>query len=217
MPSYNRTMEAGYSYDVCHGIDHRGSIIETSTGSAIFGRDGKKRAAAKITYGDLREYQPDPSRPSDTVGTLTVIGFLPAGRYEDTMIVPLQELLTDSDGIFKKSLRAGVEWDNTGGELLTLVLLASDPKTAHRCPVRTNENTVTPGGIEHNGMLVANAPLEVLSTSDNELGYPVYQMRVARDDGSGFDYFEVPTGDFFGTLPQTVTVGDRQIRGCMTR
>ncbi len=145
---YNRTMEAGYSYDVCHGIDRRGSVVTSPTGSAIFSRDGKKRAAAQITYSDLREYQPDASRPPYTVGTLTVRGVLPGGRYEDSMMVPLQEFLTDADGIFKKTLRTGVEWDNTGGELLTLVLLASDPQTAHRCPVRTNENTVTPEGIE---------------------------------------------------------------------
>jgi hypothetical protein len=213
MLSYRRTIDEGCPFDSVYGDQREGCVVEKPDEIATWGKDGRKRLNAKIEIVGFHEEQPDRGLPSHSFATLKITGRLPNGETDSYEVVqPYQDVLRDFDGVLAKILRPGVQYDNTNNSLLTLVLLSSDPQTAYRCPVQTASSAFTAEGIVHDGLRVCSAPIEVIAKSAGESGFTVYHLRLAREDGNGFEYFDVASSDFMGILPATMSVGDRQIR-----
>jgi hypothetical protein len=182
-------MEQFLPFDYVYGLNVFGHAIASSDEMATYIK-GKKILDGRTLITGFKEQQPDPSRPPVTLVTLKHIYLPPGGKQESyTTVHEYSRFLLEPNNVFQEHLRPGTFFDNKQNQLLTFVLISSNPKTANRAPVVTEPVWMNETGWYDRGERISD-PVEIVGESKNEWGEFVYRLRTPRKGSDGdYDYF----------------------------
>lgn len=182
-------------FDYAYGIGVYGHVVASPNEVATYFK-GKKILDGRTLIAGFSEHQPDPSRPPITQVTLKHIHLSPGGKQESYMTVhDYGRFLREPDDVLQEHLRPGTFFKNDNNQLLTFILISSNPKTAHRAPLVTEPVWMDETGWYDRGERISD-PVEIVGESKNEWGKVVYRLRIPRKGSDGdYDYIGGVTWD----------------------